>query len=97
MAIWVSDHKYRIKKKADVETFLQKVLVKGCSYYVTDVDGDFDYCIDKDKDGEVILLMRAKRYRGDIFSPYFQVIDVNVAKFIWNNRKLINKMFFSGR
>lgn len=69
---------FRIKKKSDVEKFMN--MSKGAFYWD---DGKNDYWME---DGEVTS--RPIFCRGNIFNP--SVVEQNPQEVIWNQRKYIN-------
>ena len=91
---------FKIRKKADVETFIDKCMCNGNSYSAVDDNGT-QVIVEKDKDGNVSVCLR----NGDlnnIFNPMLEVARTKencyketVQDYIWQFRKAINAEWFS--
>lgn len=77
--IFIWSKNFRIKKKSDVEEFMN--MSKGEFHWD---DGECDYWME---DGEVSS--RPIFCRGNVFNP--SVIERNPQEVIWNQRKYINR------
>lgn len=90
---------FKIRKKADVEVFIQKCMQKNSRYdVITDFKDQFIFA--KDKDGNVSVAYRNGNL-NDIFNPMIEVARTNdncykttVQDYIWMNRKYINATWF---
>ena len=90
---------FKIRKKADVETFIDKCMCKDNRYSAVDDNGT-QIVIEKDKDGNVSVCLRT----GDldnIFNPMIEVArtkdncyEETAQNYIWKFRKAINAEWF---
>lgn len=92
-------HGFKIRKKIDVETFINKCMCKGNRYYIVTESGE-QFIFEKDKDGSVSVLNRTGDLT-DMFNPSLEVARTNgncylgtVDEYIWKNRKYINAKWF---
>jgi hypothetical protein len=93
-------HGFKIKKKVDVETFINKCMCKGNRYYIITDSGE-QITFDKDKNGNVSVLSRTGDLT-DMFNPNMEIARTNkncykntVEDCIWKNRKYINAKWFT--
>ena len=95
MALMGHDYGWKIRSKKDAEAFFK--MEKGGKVSASDgefywADDQFDYYLSvKGKSREVFR--RFKSERGNIFSPYWQVLDP--VETIWKTRKYINAKWFT--
>ena len=89
---------FKIRKKADIKTFLDKCMVKGNRYDV--ITEKTQFIFSKDKEGNISVAIRDGDLT-DIFNPSVEVARTNnncykntVEDYIWKLRKYINKKFF---
>lgn len=90
---------FKIRKKADIETFINKCMCDGNRYSVIYEDNE-QLIIEKDKEGNISVYLKS----GDldnIFNPILEVArtknncyDKTVQDYIWQFRKAINAEFF---
>lgn len=93
---------FKIRKKADVETFINKCMCNDNRYSAVNDNGT-QIIIEKDKEGNISVCLRD----GDldnIFNPMLEVArtkdncyDKTVQNYIWQFRKAINTEFFNKR
>jgi hypothetical protein len=102
MIIMVSPNGFKIRRKSDVDVFINQCMLKDNEYYIVTDDG-FQFVFRKDKEGNVSVLNRNGDLR-DIFSPLLEVARTNnncyektVVDYIWQNRKYINAKWFSDK
>ena len=72
-----------IRTKDDADKFLDSF--RGEMYLETDTE---DVLVERDK-GCTIVLTRWKKFRGDVFAPYWQVS--NETDYVYKNRKWFNR------
>lgn len=90
---------FKIRKKVDCDTFIDRCMQKGNSYYI--IHEDQQLIMDKDKKGNVSVSIRYGDFR-DIFNPSLEVARTKdncytetVQFYIWKFRKAINKKWFN--
>lgn len=93
---------FKIRKKADVETFIDKCMCKDNRYCAVNNNGT-QIIIEKDKEGNISVCLRD----GDldnIFNPSLEVArtkdncyEETVQNYIWQFRKAINAEWFNKR
>lgn len=91
---------FKIKKKADVDTFIHDCMNKDNEYYLA-INNNLASFFRKEKSGEVsILEKRGDLY--DIFNPLLEVANTSnssyketVQDYIWRYRKYINAKWFN--
>lgn len=95
IAIMGCQYGWKIRSKKDAEAFFK--MEKGG--VVNASDGEFYWC-DDEKDYYLSVdgkkrevYQRYKSERGNIFSPYWQVLDP--VETIWRTRKYINARWFT--
>lgn len=93
MTITMYPYGFKIRSKADVECFLHQV--ESHDFYSGSGEWYWhshthDYCLNVKARR---VCSRPMSERGNIFSPYVQVMDA--ASTIWNTRKYINQQLFS--
>ena len=91
---------FKIRRKADVNVFINKCMCKGCRYSIV-YQKDKQLFIEKDKDGNISVAIRNGDLY-DIFNPSIEVArtknncyDKTVEDYIWQFRKAINKEWFN--
>ena len=102
MTIMCVPTNFKIKKKTDVEKFINECMVSGCEYFMKITD-EFAVFLDKKKDGSVSVLEK----RWDLYNPFNPLLEVastsnncyehSVNDYIWKYRKYINATWFNGR
>jgi len=92
---------FKIRKKADVETFINECMCKGNRYSV--IDNDTQCFIEKDKEGNISVCIRHGDF-DDIFNPMLEVARTKddcyketVQDYIWQFRRAINARYFTKR
>lgn len=92
---------FKIRKKADVETFINDCMCKSNRYSV--IDNGTQCFFEKDKDGNISVDMRFGDL-NDIWNPSLEVARTKdncyaktVQDYIWQFRKAINKEYFTQR
>ena len=92
---------FKIRKKADIETFINKCMCKVNRYSV--IDNDTQCFIQKDKDGNISVCLRYGDF-NNIWNPSLEVArtkdncyDKTVQDYIWKFRKAINAEYFTER
>ena len=92
---------FKIRKKADVETFINDCMCKNNKYAV--VHNGTQAIIKKDKDGNISVDLRNGDLKN-IFNPSLEVArtkdncyDKTVQDYIWQFRKAINAEYFTER
>ena len=91
---------FKIRKKSDVEIFINDCMISGGEYYiVTDLKEQFIF--KKDRNENISVTYRNGDLT-DIFNPSMEVARTNnncyektVVDYIWQNRKYINAKWFS--
>jgi hypothetical protein len=88
---------FKIRKKSDVEVFINKCMCKGDYYIITDTG--IQYIFTKKKD-EVSVYERI----GNLYDPFNPSLEIantknncykkTVADCVWENRKYINAKWF---
>ena len=93
---------FKIRKKSDVETFINKCMQKGNRYDIV-TDSGLQFIFSKDKDENISVLMRSGDLT-DMFNPSIEIARTNnncyrgtVEEYIWQNRKHINAKWFTER
>ena len=91
---------FKIKKKIDVDIFIDKCMCKGNEYYLK-INNDFALFIRKEKDGSISVLEK----RWDLYDPFNPLLEVantsnsaykeTVHDYIWKYRKYINANWFN--
>ena len=91
---------FKIRRKADVDVFINKCMCKGSRYSIV-YQKDKQLFIEKDKDGNVSVAIRNGDLY-DIFNPSIEVArtkdncyDKTVQDYIWLFRKAINNKWFN--
>ena len=92
---------FKIRKKEDVEKFINNCMLKGGQYYIK-ADEETAYVIEKDTDDEVRVLVK-KGDLTDVFNPLLEVActdkpdtyKITVTESIWKLRKYINAKYFN--
>ena len=99
MTIMQIPYGFKIRKKSDVETFMNKCMCNGNRYYIVTETGE-QFTFEKDKNGSISVLNRIGDLT-DMFNPALEVARTNnncykgtVEKYIWENRKYINAKWF---
>ena len=97
VAIMMIPHGFKIRKKSDVEYFINKCMCGGDYYIIT--DSGVQYIFSKRKD-EVSVCKR----NGDLHDPFNPSLEIantrrnvyerTVNDYIWQNRKYINAKWF---
>lgn len=92
---------FKIRKKADVDTFINTCMCRGFRYSV--IQDDTQCFIEKDKDGNVSVDLRQGDF-NNIWNPSLEVARTKdncyaktVQDYIWQFRKAINKEYFTQR
>ena len=92
---------FKIRKKVDIETFINDCMCRGCRYSV--IDNDVQCFIEKDKDGNISIDLRYGDL-NNIWNPSLEVARTKdncyketVQDYIWQFRKAINAEWFSKR
>ena len=93
---------FKIRKKSDVEIFINECMQKGYRYGIV-TDSGLEFIFSKDKDGNISVLMRSGDLT-DMFNPSIEIARTNdncykgtVKEYIWQNRKHINAKWFTER
>ena len=93
---------FKIRKKADIDKFINDCMCKGNRYGAVDDNGT-QIIVEKDKEGNVSVCLRNGDLRN-IFNPSLEVArtkdncyDKTVQDYIWQFRKAINTEYFSKR
>lgn len=93
---------FKIRKKVDVDEFINKCMCKDNRYSVVNDTGE-QIIIEKDKDGNVSVCLRNGDLRN-IFNPMLEVASTKnncyketVQDYIWQFRKAINAEWFTKR
>ena len=91
---------FKIRKKVDVETFINECMNRNQSYSLI-LQKDFAIFFGKDKDGEVSVSEK----RWDLSDPFYPLLEVantnnpaykhKVEYYIWKYRKYINAKWFN--
>lgn len=91
---------FKIRKKADCDTFINDCMCKGESYSIVYEEGK-QLLLEKDKEGNVFVAMRWGDL-NDIFNPSLEVArtkdncyNKSVQDYVWQFRKAINKEWFN--
>ncbi|MBR2679396.1 MAG: hypothetical protein IKE23_01295 [Exiguobacterium sp.] len=82
---------FKIRSKADASQCVEIFRKALGDHYFN--DGAFDYYADKDG-----IYKRSMTERGNIFSPYFEIVKLNSADAVdtvWKLRKAINHCIFA--
>ena len=97
--IMVAPNGFKIRKKTDVDVFINQCMLKGGEYYIVTDDGT-QFVFYKDKDGNTSVSYRNGDLK-DIFNPLLEVARTKdncykktVEDYIWQNRKYINAKWF---
>ena len=92
---------FKIKKKADVETFINKCMCNNNRYSI--IDENAQLIFEKDKEGNVSVCLRNGDL-NDIFNPSLEIArtknncyEHTVQDYIWKFRKAINNEWFNKR
>ena len=92
--MWKNIPNFKIKKKADIETFLNECLLKE-EVYMIKCRSDYAIFIRTFKDRETQITVKYGNLR-DIFNPEIQLsTQAEIIKTLWFYRKKINEQFFS--
>lgn len=91
---------FKIKKKADVDTFIKDCMCKDNEYYLK-INNEMALFIRKEKDSSVSVLEKSGDLY-DLFNPLLEVANTSnnayketVQKYIWKYRKYINAKWFN--
>ena len=91
---------FKIKKKIDIEYFIEKCMQKDDEYYFK-INNELAVFIRKYKNGCVSVLIKNGDL-NDIFNPLLEVANTNnsayketVYDYIWKYRKYINAKWFN--
>lgn len=91
---------FKIRKKIDVNTFIDKCMCKDNEYYLK-INKDLALFFRKEKDGSVSILEKSGDLY-DIFNPLLEVANTSnnaykdtVYDYIWKYRKYINAKWFN--
>ena len=91
---------FKIRKKSDIDTFINKCMQKGNRYDVI-ADSGLQFIFEKDNNSNISVSMRSGDLT-DMFNPSLEVARTNnncykeiVESYIWKNRKYINKKWFN--
>lgn len=89
---------FKIRKKVDCDTFIDRCMQKENSYYI--IHEDQQLIMDKDKAGNVSICVRYGNFH-DPFNPALEVARTKdncyaetVQYYIWKFRKAINAKWF---
>ena len=91
---------FKIRRKADIETFINKCMVNNSEYYLK-INNELAVFLRKENDNSVSIA--EKRWDlYDIFNPLLEVANTNnlsyketVQDYIWKYRKYINANWFN--
>ena len=83
---------FKIRKKEDVDTFINKVL-KGSGSISIKIDRHEIYFITREKDNIYISYKIGDIY--DIFNPELVLPDEQLYDTVWKIRKYINQRYFN--
>ena len=90
---------FKIKKKIDCDTFIERCMCKDNRYSI--IDKDAQLIMDKDKNGNISVCIRYGDFT-DIFNPELEVARTKdncyketVQDYIWKYRKAINAQWFN--
>ena len=92
LTMWKTIPGFKIRRKADIHFFLDKVCSPN-NRYVVKVRPDKVLFIEKAKDGSIAVRIKL----GDIyniFNPEFTIYDEAIKNEIWADRKAVNAYFF---
>ena len=102
VSIMCIPHGFKIRKKADVKTFMEECMVKGSEYALI-IRKDFAVRFEKDKDGNISVLIKQGNLK-DMFEPLLEVANTannsygtTVEWQIWHYRKYINARWFNDK
>lgn len=100
MTIMCVPTNFKIKKKTDVDRFVNECMIAGCEYFMKITD-EFAVFLDKKKDRSVSVLEK----RWDLYNPFNPLLEVastsnncyheTVQDYIWKYRKYINATWFN--
>ena len=92
--------RFKIKKKVDIDTFINECMCK-CSEYYLKINNEYALFIRKEKDGSVSISEK----RWDLYDPFNPLLEVantsnsaykeTVQNYIWKYRKYINAKWFN--
>ena len=92
---------FKIRKKADVNTFITKCMVNDNEYFII-IQNDFAIFFRKYTDGEISVSIKRGNL-SDIFNPTIEVAKTKdncyketVEDYVWKYRKYINAKWFNG-
>ena len=93
---------FKIKKKSDIEVFINKCMKNNNEYYLK-INEKLALFLRKEKDGSVIILVKNGDLY-DLFNPLLEmastknnVYRTTVQDCIWKYRKYINAKWFSDK
>lgn len=100
MVIMMIPDGFKIRRKADVQIFINECMQKGNEYYIG-VNNNLAYFLEKDKNG-IINISEKRGDLSDMFNPLLEIAStdsptryrVNVEDAIWKLRKYINARYF---
>lgn len=79
---------FKIRKKADVNTFKNVCLCNGSKYTIK-INSNFVFFLEK-TENNIIGAIR----QGDLENIFTPEIQIDVDKWVWRLRKYINKKYF---
>ena len=82
---------FRIRSHADVQTFLDEILVSGSYTFV--VEKGLAIFVTKAKSGECKVSVKIGNLY-DPFNPEVRIYDDKIVKYIYGNRRSINHIVF---
>ena len=95
--IMMIPHGFKIRKKSDVEVFINECMCKGDYYIITDTGTQYIF---KKYKNEISVCERI----GNLYDPFNPSLEVastknnvyekTVADYVWQNRKYINAKWF---
>ena len=99
-SIMVIPYNFKIRKKSDVNTFIDDCMCKNNRYCIL-FESEKQLILEKDKDGDISVDLRYGNL-DDIFNPSIEVARTKdncyketVQDYIWKYRKVINNEWFN--
>ena len=93
-------NEFKIKRKSDVEIFINKCMQNNSEYYLK-INNELAIFLRKDKDGSVVILAK----NGDLHDIFNHLLEmastknnvyrITVQDCIWKYRKYINAEWFN--
>lgn len=80
---------FKIRKKADVNTFKNACLCNG-SKYIIKINPNYIFMLDKTENNITGAIKQ-----GNLFNVFNPEIQIYVDEWVWKLRKYINKKYFS--